>query len=120
MPAAANHPGFFAKHAKPGASGSVTIGGWRDRLELRGIRVSLAEGRSLSAETGQYSIGRLSLAGAVRVETEGRLIFEASEVVFDAGRVDLPGVSVFRTPAGRESALNLSLTLAEFVGRLRF
>lgn len=120
VPAAADHPAFFAEHAQPGASGTVAVGGFRDRLELQGIRVTLAEDRSLTAETGHYSVGRLTLSARVRVEVEGRLVLEASQVVFRGGLVELPGVSVFRTPRGRDSAMNLTLTREEFVRRLRY
>lgn len=119
VPASAAVPAFTAEHARPEAGGAVKLGGWHDRLQLTGITVALDSNRSLTAESGEYTAGSLTVIGKVTVEADGKRRLQAARVVFRAGQVQLPGVSVFHTAAGPETAVELTLSAAEFAEKFR-
>lgn len=115
VPGTDDYPGFVADRAEPGSSGPVKLGGYHDRLTLRGVTVSLDSALVMTADTGQLFDGRLELTGRVRVEN----ILEAARIEFRGGQARFAGVSVFQTTSGSEAAVDLAITRQELVRRLR-
>ena len=115
VPGTKNYPEFVARHAEPGSTRSVKIGGQHDRLILRGVAVRLTAGQVMTADTGELTAGRLELTGRVRVEG----VLEAARIEFRDGDVRFFGVSVFETVRGRESAVDLTISRRELLRRLQ-
>ena len=112
--------GFTAEHAKPRSSGRViTLGGFREGLDLRGVAVELAPGVLLRGSTGSYVAENLSLSGEVFVECDGRRCLDARQVEVRGPRLRFPGLVVIYSTGRRSTAVDLDVSLAELIARLR-
>lgn len=118
--ATATRPGFVARRARPGAAGrAITLGGWREGLELSGVSVTLADGVVLQASEGRLRADVLDLSGDVFVERGGDRIMTAGAVSLAVGEFRFHGLVQFSTPRGRSSAIDPVLSTSELLARLR-
>lgn len=113
-------PAFRAKTATPRSKGGViTLGGWREGVDLHDVRVDFAPGVVLAGDTGTFVDGRLTVAGRVFIERDGRRCLDADKVTMFANRVEFAGLVVLTPPSGRSTAMNLGLTRNELLQSLR-
>jgi hypothetical protein len=111
---------FQAKTATPRSTGGViTLGGWREGVDLRGVRVDLAPGVVLQGDTGTFVDGRLTVSGRVFVRRDGRRCLDADRVAMFDDRVKFAGLVVLHPPSGRSTAMDLGVTRAELLESLR-